>query len=105
METSKNRRDVINALTKMMKARPDDVIKIALADTDDGYFDIDKCDLTLVSEIKRSPQGAIEVKLIDRIAVIDRLIELTKEESGSGTAEGIIGAINGAASKSWSDEN
>ena len=89
----------------MMKSRPDDVIKIAFADAEGGYFDIDKCDLTLVSEIKRSPQGAIEVKLIDRIAVIDRLIELTKEDGGTNAAEGLIGAINGAASKSWSDEN
>lgn len=41
-------------------------------------------DLSLVSEIKRNSNGTVEMKLIDRVAVLKLLLELLKGEEADG---------------------
>lgn len=41
-------------------------------------------DLSLVSEIKRNGNGTVELKLIDRVAVLKLLLELLKGDEGDG---------------------
>ena len=44
-------------------------------------------DLSLVSEIKRGSNGAMELRLIDRVAVLKLLLELLREEEADGAEE------------------
>lgn len=46
----------------------------------------DKIDLSLVSEIKRGANGAIEVKLIDRVSILYRLLELLRTDEDGAEA-------------------
>ena len=58
----------------------------------DPEADIRKLDLSLLSEVKRSEKGAVEVKLLDRLKALEMLTALT-EEDGDGMAE-FLRALN-----------
>ena len=45
--------------------------------------EVEKLDLSLLSEIKRSEKGALELKLLDRLAVLEQLAALTSKEDGT----------------------
>jgi Tfp pilus assembly protein PilE len=47
---------------------------------------LDDLDLSLLAEIKRSDKGAVEVKLVDRMAVMERLLELTNSQADTASA-------------------
>lgn len=50
-----------------------------------GLGQIDGLDLRCLTEFKRSSNGAVEVKLTDRVAVLEKLLEQQKaEEDGLG---------------------
>ena len=50
-----------------------------------GPGQIDGLDLRCLTEFKRSSKGAVEVKLTDRVAVLEKLLEQQKaEEDGLG---------------------
>lgn len=44
----------------------------------------EEIDLSLVSEIKRNSNGTVEMKLIDRVAVLKLLLELLKGDGADG---------------------
>lgn len=43
-------------------------------------------DLSLVSEVKRGVNGNIELKLIDRVSILNRLLELLKTDEDGAEA-------------------
>ena len=64
--------------------RANDAVKLAYLDQD-GLSQIDGLDLRCLTEFKRSSNGAVEVKLTDRVAVLEKLLEQQKaEEDGLG---------------------
>ena len=64
--------------------RANDAVKLAYLDQD-GLGQIDGLDLRCLTEFKRSSNGAVEVKLTDRVAVLEKLLEQQKaEEDGLG---------------------
>lgn len=56
-------------LRRMAYGKANDCVKLALC----TEVDIDKLDLSLLTEIKRSDKGVVEIKLVDRIRVLERL--------------------------------
>ena len=58
----------------------------------DPGADAGKLDLSLLSEVKRSEKGAVEVKLLDRLKALEMLTALT-EEGGEGLEE-FLRALN-----------
>lgn len=58
----------------------------------DPGADAGKLDLSLLSEVKRSEKGAVEVKLLDRLKALEMLTALT-EEGGEGMEE-FLRALN-----------
>ena len=62
-----------------------DAVKLAYLDREE-LAEIDGLDLHCLTEFKRSGTGAVEVKLTDRAAVLEKLLEQMKEEEGQGAA-------------------
>ncbi len=63
--------------------RANDAVKLAYLDQD-GLSQIDGLDLRCLTEFKRSSNGAVEVKLTDRVAVLEKLLEQQKAEEEDG---------------------
>ena len=55
-------------LRKMAFGKPNDCVKLALSE----YDDIAKLDLSMLTEIKRSDKGGVELKLLDRTKILAR---------------------------------
>ena len=56
-------------LRKMAFGKPNDCVKLALCED----VDIEKLDLSMLTEIKRSEKGTVEIKLLDRTKVLEQL--------------------------------
>lgn len=68
--------DIARCLAELAFGRANDCVRLALEED----ADIDKLDLSLLSEIRRSSQGVVEVKLMDRLKILEQLAELTGGE-------------------------
>lgn len=74
-------------LRRMAFGKPNDCVKLALC----ADVDIEKLDLSMLTEIKRSEKGTVEIKLLDRTKVLEQLAALA--ESGDGAAERFLQAL------------
>ena len=72
------RKDVNRRLGELAFGRVNDCVKLALGNCPD----LDALDLTLLSEIKRNEKGTVEVKLVDRLKVLEQLAQITGEDDG-----------------------
>lgn len=78
-------------------ASPNDAVKLLFLGEEDLSL-LDGLDLSLISEIKRSPNGAVEMKFVDRLAVLRELLELRKtEEERSADGSNFYAALDRAA--------
>ncbi len=84
-----NRQDVLRRLGELAYGNVNDCVRLVM----DGQEDLDGLDLSLLTEVKRSDKGAVEVKLVDRLQVLKLLAELAEEESVD--IEGVLRAIQG----------
>lgn len=57
----------------------------------EGHWEDKTLDLSLISEVKRGANGAIEIKLIDRVSILYRLLELMK--TGEDGAEAFLRSL------------
>lgn len=73
------RRDSIRRLSQLAFGRANDCVRLVLGEE----TELDELDLSLLSEIRRNEKGAVEVKLLNRLEVIDRLLAETEEPSGA----------------------
>lgn len=72
------RQDVTRRLAELAFGKANDCVRLALEDNPR----LDKLDLSLLSEVKRSEKGTVEVKLIDRLQVLRQLAQAAAEEDG-----------------------
>lgn len=87
------RTDVVRRLAELAFGKPNDCVRLAL---EEG-IDPRELDLSLLSEIKRSDKGMVEIKLVDRLRALEML---SQNASGSnGEAESFLKALlaNGEA--------
>ena len=82
------RADVARKLAELAYGSANDCATLVL----DPGADAGKLDLSLLSEVKRSEKGAVEVKLLDRLKALEMLTALT-EEGGEGMEE-FLRALN-----------
>ncbi len=94
MEKILTRAQLAAKLADLAFSQPNDAVRLVLA----PECDVGGLDLRLVSEMKRTQQGAVELKLIDREKILSLLAELIKSESEQG-AERLYRAIDSAAAK------
>ena len=69
------RDDVVRRLAELAFGRANDCIKLVMSNDPP----MDKLDLSLLSEVKRSEKGAVEVRLIDRLRALEQLALLAQE--------------------------
>ena len=69
------RDDVVRRLAELAFGRANDCIKLVMSCDPP----MDKLDLSLLSEVKRSEKGAVEVRLIDRLRALEQLALLAQE--------------------------
>lgn len=82
-------------LSKLAASVPNDAVKLLFLDDEDLSV-LENLDLFLLSEIKRSPSGAVEMKFVDRLAVIKELMELKKSDADS-TQDSFYAALDRSA--------
>ena len=82
-------------LSKLAASVPNDAVKLLFLDDEDLSV-LESLDLFLLSEIKRSPPGAVEMKFVDRLAVIRELMELKKTENAA-TEDSFYAALDRSA--------
>jgi hypothetical protein len=94
------RKNVLDRLGEMAFGASNDVMKLVFTGDKESEPNCDDLDLTLLSEIKRSSNGTVEVKLIDRLKVIELLLreldEPKRTEPDQG-AEALYLAMDRAA--------
>lgn len=76
MERERDCREIVlRQMKQMAKSKPNDVVKLAFLD-EERLGEIDKLDLMMLSELRRSGNGGVELKLNDRLKTLERLLEL-----------------------------
>jgi len=74
---------VTRYVSELANARANDAARLLLA-ADMETEELDKLDLRLVTELKRGANGGMEIRLLDRLKVLQFLAQLT----GAGDREG-----------------
>lgn len=72
------RADVLRYAARLAFGRSNDCVRLAL----DPEAAIEELDLSLLSELKRSDKGAVEVKLMDRAALLEFLYRCAGDDGG-----------------------
>ena len=71
-----SRADVIRRLAELAFGKANDCVRLALEDDPQ----LERLDLSLLSEIKRNEKGTVEIKLIDRLKALEQLAAATDED-------------------------
>ena len=66
--------DTVRRMTELAFGRANDCVRLAL----DPAADVDSLDLSLLQEIRRNDKGTVEIRLIDRLRVLERLLALDR---------------------------
>ena len=87
------KRDIQRRLGELAFGRANDCVKLVLEESPE----VDALDLSLLSEVKRSDRGAVEVKLIDRLRALEALSGVVGSEEGEMKAflQALRGGENG----------
>lgn len=83
----------------MAFGKVNDCVKLALSE----YEDIAKLDLSMLTEIKRSDKGGVELKLLDRTKILAQLAQLCDDEERSQTARQLLRALEQDADEDADD--
>ena len=77
---------LLRQMEKLAQCRANDAVKLAFLD---GMTleELDGLDLTPLTEFKRSEKGGSEVKLVDRVAVLRLLVELSAGQEEQKAAD------------------
>lgn len=82
--------DTVRRMVELAFGRANDCVRLALEEN----VDIDALDLSLLSEIRRNDKGTVEIKLLDRMRVLERLLAL--EHGGENEAAAFFRAMQAA---------
>ena len=72
-----SRADVTRRLAELAFGKANDCVRLALEDDPQ----LGKLDLSLLSEIRRNDKGMVEVRMLDRLKVLEQLALLTQQEN------------------------
>lgn len=77
-----SREDILKKMCSIAQATSNDPVRLAYL-TEEQANEIAKLDLTALTEFKRSPTGAVEIKLTDRLEVLEKVMALLSNGSQS----------------------
>ena len=69
--------DVVRRLAEIAFGRANDCVQLVLAENPD----LEKLDLSLLSEVKRNEKGTVEIRLIDRLKALEQLAQAAGEDT------------------------
>lgn len=99
MKRKLSRANLVEHINKLAFGKSNDAVKLALLDTEQLGL-IDGLDLNMVSEVKRGAKGEVEVKLLNRIELLELLAQLLEASSPkSSEAESFFNAMDNAAAR------
>ena len=91
--------DVIRRIGELAFGKANDTVKLALIESGERA-DIDALDLSLLSEVKRSSNGVVEVKILNRLYALELLAKLLDaSEKQMPQEDNFFKALDAAASK------
>ena len=76
------RSDVTRRLAELAFGKANDCVRLALEDAPE----LDKLDLSLLSEVKRNDKGTVEIRLIDRLRALEQLSQAAGEDTEAAQA-------------------
>lgn len=71
------RTDVVRRMAELAFGKANDCVRLALEEEPP----VERLDLSLLSEVKRSEKGMVEIKLIDRLRVLEQLVQAAEDDS------------------------
>ncbi len=71
-----SRQDVTRRLAELAFGRANDCVRLVL---EEGT-DLNRLDLSLLSEVKRNDKGTVEIRLVDRLRALEQLALVAREE-------------------------
>ena len=88
-EGTVRRQDVTRRLAELAFGKANDCVRLVL---EEGAK-LGKLDLSMLSEVKRSDKGAVEIRLIDRLRALEQLAQLASEDGSD--LESFLKALQG----------
>ncbi len=85
------KKKIIKQMESLSKAKVNDAVKLAYLQEEQVDL-IDGLDLTALTEFKRSNNGVVEVKFMDRLKVLEELLDLTEK---ADPVEAMLDVIGG----------
>lgn len=76
------REDVTRRLAELAYGRANDCVRLVL---EDGT-ELENLDLDMLTEVRRSDKGSVEVKLVDRLAVLEQLERILQQDEAGPEA-------------------
>ena len=83
------REDVARRLAELAFGKANDCVRLVLEED----AKMGRLDLSLLSEVKRSDKGAVEIRLIDRLRALEQLAQLASEDGSD--LESFLKALQG----------
>jgi hypothetical protein len=83
------REDVARRLAELAFGKANDCVRLVLEED----AKMGRLDLSLLSEVKRSDKGAVEIRLIDRLRALEQLAQLASEDGND--LESFLQALQG----------
>ena len=80
-----SRKEVLQRMMELAVGNANDAVKLAYL-SEEQWEDIGGLNLGCLTEFKRNANGTVEVKLADRAAVLEKLLDQLKEEAGGPAA-------------------
>ncbi len=74
---------LLQKMRKLSDGRVNDAVKLAFLDSGldrERLEEIDRLELGALAEFKRSGNGTVEIKLVDRMAALEKLIAISETE-------------------------
>ena len=84
-----SRQDVRRLLAELACGKVNDCVRLALEEDPC----LDKLDLRLLGGVKRNDNGTVEIKLIDRLKILEQLAEVAGEDNAG--VEGFLKSLQG----------
>lgn len=95
------RDDVLRRLERLADQKANDAVKLAFL-TEERVEEIDRMDLRALTELKRHGNGAVEIKLVDKVLALEKLCEIAHK--GGDGAEHFFRALESSARDGRPDE-
>ena len=97
--------EILKYLGNVAFGKSNDCVKLTFIE--ENSPEIDRLDLTMLSELRRNASGGIEIKLLNRLDALKLMLEASEEqrETAQEQARTFFSALNGGAAGNGLNDN